>query len=486
MNKNGDSEDLEAATSPPCKSAAAVSPLGKSRYGRTRKPKISEDFCNIDDLFSDAAAVVTQKAPVKKLVLSSPKHIEIDSLFMPKQIQPLPKQQQVASQRTPLNLESPPKLVSVPLKERKFFKSNAETDTQSVNVTEVLKIIKSGPLESPPKPLIKPILRTYGNRRKLTSKNEVIVESFALPDNPIIPLKNNDLPAKTSKKTDLNLPNNSENKKLPIDIQDNNDSDNCTLNLNYSVVFDEMQIKAEECMVKNTIVKKAPSENDKIVSVNGLKERKRKKMSLETRKDNSELIHVKKKLKNCNTEANEKESSETNDVTKKESQERDKNKNEIAPQKLNKDEDFCVSSEKNNEQHQIGDSQEQEKIKNETAPPKINQSENISIPLEKSGVEATEVVEESKNETRVELKKQEKLVKKKKKIKVASPRVLRSSFSEAKLQESVDLIEDVEAISKNEVADTAVKSEAEIQQKQEKETKSENDENRKKLENQCE
>lgn len=290
MNKSSDSEGLEASPS-------SVSPLGKSRYGRTRKPKISEDFCNIDDLFSDTAPQKPQRS-VKKLVLSpiSTKALEIDSLFMPRQIQPLPKQ--ATLQRT-TPLEDLPKLVSVPLKERKFFKSNTDVDAGGVSVSEVLKIIKSDPLESPPKPVVKPILRTYGNKRKLTSKSDV-VESFALPDNPIVPLQSskNDVPVKLD--VDLSV-----SKQLPInsiDVQAN-DVNNCTLNLNYSVVFDEMQIKAEECMVKNTSVKKTnedieirtkKQEDPKMEFLNG----KRKKLSLNVSSE------ANKKSKIVNSEVN--------------------------------------------------------------------------------------------------------------------------------------------------------------------------------------
>lgn len=338
MNKSGDSDSLEAS---PSDGGVVLSPLGKSRYGRTRKPKISEDFCNIDDLFNDVAPQKQQqkaspKTPVKKQVVS-PKTVEIDSLFMPKQIQPLPKQ--ATPQRPPvdsLDLDLMPKMVSVPLKERKFFKSNTETESKSVDVTEVLKIIKNDPAEGAvdaPKPAVKPIVRTYGNKRRITNKCEV-VESFGLPDNPIVPLQadKDQTPATINKKVDTNVSN-----QLPtnnIDIQEN-DVSNCTLNLNYSVVFDEIQIKAEESIVKNTSVKKLQDDNesetvveqmsgnqqdkqviaDGVVTtpttnvekqveikkemVNGVKEKKRKKLSLIAKQESNKVsvVHTHKKAK---------------------------------------------------------------------------------------------------------------------------------------------------------------------------------------------
>lgn len=102
MNDNSET----AGTSTP-----EASPLGKSRYGRMRKPKISEDFCNIDDVFNDAAPPRGQRSPQKSPVhkaagksktaaVASPLPgkpvVVLESMFMPmpKQIQPLPKQVQ--------------------------------------------------------------------------------------------------------------------------------------------------------------------------------------------------------------------------------------------------------------------------------------------------------------------------------------------------------------------------------------------------------
>lgn len=305
MNKSSDSEGLEASPS-------TVSPLGKSRYGRTRKPKISDDFCNIDDLFSDTAPQSQQKN-VKTLLLSpiSTKSLEIDSLFMPKQIQPLPKQAVTVQRATPP--ADLPKLVSVPLRERKFFKSNADVDIGDVSVSEVLKIIKSDALESPPKPTVKPILRTYGNKRKLMSKGDV-VESFALPDNPIVPLESskNDVPVKFN----VDLPASTPLPINNIDVQ-TNDVNNCTLNLNYSVVFDEMQMKAEECIVKSTSVKKTNEEIDirtkkqedtkMAVVVNG----KRKKLTL---KEPLESLQPSKKSKILHSDSNVKQNQKSSDT----------------------------------------------------------------------------------------------------------------------------------------------------------------------------
>lgn len=339
MNKSGDSE-----TSGSEASFSGLSPLGKSRYGRTRKPKISEDFCNIDDLFNDSTPQKLQRSPQKSPVqkvagksVASPlsvKTVEIDSLFMPKQIQPLPKQ--ITPQRTHLDDIGVdiPKIVSVPLKERKFFKSNSEVSAgDGVDVTEVLKIIKSDHSESPidiPKPTTKSTLRTYGNKRKLTVKKEVI-ESFALPDNPIVP-------ASINKELDVDLPVSTEKKELPtnnIDIIQENDVNNCTLKLNYNVVFDQICIKADECMLKSTPLKTIHDEstthksaaklndNDSQNDIeeqkevaNGAKERKRKKMSLNI-SNVEEVAHASKKSKfNKTVSATKKEKNSINLIQK--------------------------------------------------------------------------------------------------------------------------------------------------------------------------
>lgn len=290
-------------------SGSEASPLGKSRYGRTRKPKISEDFCHIDDLFDDGKPQKTVKKTIASPVITTAaaaKTVEIDSLFMPKQIQPLPKQTTTTTtppQMDSLNVDLP-KMVSVPLKERKFFKSNSEVSSsgggggEGVDVNEVLKIIKSDHTESPldnPKPTVKPTLRTYGNKRKLITQKE-LVESFALPDNPIVPAEIDSNNLQTTVE-DEELPTNS------IDLKEN-DVSNCTLKLNYNVVFDEICIKADECMLKGTSVKKLHDEgggeagksDEKIEIKEEVKEKKRKKSSLNL-SDVKEVVHVNKKTK---------------------------------------------------------------------------------------------------------------------------------------------------------------------------------------------
>lgn len=218
--------------------SAILSPLGRSRYGRNRKPKISDDFCNIDDIFKDAPA---------RLASPKPKALEIDSLFMPKQIQPLPKSAPVQSPASEPKASPEAKVIKLPLKERKFFKKNDEEQEQ-IDLSQVMKIVNSGSSESP-KPSFKPVLRTYGNKRKLPSKSDV-VESFGLPDNPIVPVEGEVLGEK--------LVGNVKENGNSIDLQENN-VNNCTLNIKSYVVFDEIQMKAEECMVKNMSIRKVAS-----------------------------------------------------------------------------------------------------------------------------------------------------------------------------------------------------------------------------------
>lgn len=273
-----------------------VSPLGKSRYGRTRKPKISEDFCNIDDVFNEV------KSPPKS-GKNSPKKsgnnptVQLEKLFLPKRIEPLPKTAGSVKQSEPK--KTVVTNASSAVKERKFFKKlpennsntvlnnsesvveDSESDLQNndnvlstIDLTKVLKIIKSKTAELSPspetfKPLTKSVLRTYSNKRKSLPKPDVI-ESFGLPDNPIIPLNSpkTNVPIKLNKKLDVvESPNNDVNivdvsllekpwEISKIDLTEDNKND-CTIeNLSDEFgAFDEIRIKADESIVKNTSIR---------------------------------------------------------------------------------------------------------------------------------------------------------------------------------------------------------------------------------------
>lgn len=131
--------------------------MNTSRYGRTRKPKITEDYYNIEDIFG----------PYERIT-SSP------SRCMKK--------------KTKLELS--------PNKNKDSVNLNSDTSAVlSVNIpednnTEVTKVLKlvsttKSPEFSPVSPTSfasKPI-KTYTNKNKRTSEN--VVESFGLPDYPV-------------------------------------------------------------------------------------------------------------------------------------------------------------------------------------------------------------------------------------------------------------------------------------------------------------
>lgn len=315
MEPIGKPTEVASANSENIVDECTESPLGKSRYGRTRKPKISEDFCSIDEAFKDSKPA---KSPPKVYTKPSPKTTPvrkaassnaetkkqneptvcnsnlttaIDSLFMPKLILPLPK--------TPANAKVTPvlsstgknvKAIDPPLKERKFFKKTASVPTESsrnlpeaenlegdmptIDVTKVLKIIKSSSetpnLPDSAKPSVKPMLKTYGNKRKLAKTD--VIESFGLPDNPIIPLTatKSNIPTKVNKKLDIDVPSSNNvnigDINLPekpwemvnIDMQENSKNDCTIVNFDNNFdSFDTTHIKSKEIIVKSVSGKNA-------------------------------------------------------------------------------------------------------------------------------------------------------------------------------------------------------------------------------------
>jgi hypothetical protein len=195
MDTSGDQPGhTSAAATPP--TPEFLSPGGKSRYGRTRRPKISRDFYNIDDV------IIDDNPPRRQSPLKSPK------LKPPPKAPILPRELvfEIKDEFTKLddlgmkvannfktNLQ---RGLDDTIKERKFFKSLPENKLEVPNVVDVTKVFKL--ISKPPilevcetRTPAKTALKTYSNKRKHTTHDSdcFIVESFGLPDEPIIPVK---------------------------------------------------------------------------------------------------------------------------------------------------------------------------------------------------------------------------------------------------------------------------------------------------------
>ncbi|GJQ75891.1 putative histone-lysine N-methyltransferase [Trypoxylus dichotomus] len=220
-----------------------ISPLGISRYGRTRKPKISQDFCNIDDAIDDNTDEQFVKPPktptkivgktkavntnvtqvngvqvvVKDTVTKSrhrithkPQivHITGDSdmanASVNRQSANIQKSQKplkvsVEENKLPVNKsfsvtkENVSKIKDEKLSEElKPILSEEIFQTPSIDVAEVFKIISNKPndleVEKAVKNNSKGIIKTYTNKRKTFHRQSSLIESFGLPDEPIVPV----------------------------------------------------------------------------------------------------------------------------------------------------------------------------------------------------------------------------------------------------------------------------------------------------------
>ncbi|KAF5304180.1 hypothetical protein FQR65_LT08074 [Abscondita terminalis] len=201
-----------------------LSPLSKSRYGRTRKPKITEDFYNIDVIFEAAQKEFKRSPRSQQLVKSAKSKTLSPKKPMLATIKPEFKKHHNFQHITGDDLLSPPEPIRElshckelnPKAIHNFFKiesgmsilqnatvnndeskskilSNNLNNLEQVDVTQVLKIISAKsvdeniPIET--KVTTKPVLKTYTNKRKSYIKSGV-VESFGLPDTPIFPSEN--------------------------------------------------------------------------------------------------------------------------------------------------------------------------------------------------------------------------------------------------------------------------------------------------------
>lgn len=212
-----------------------ISPLGISRYGRTRKPKISLDFCDIDDAIDDPPEneeVKQIRSPTKfcskskigqtgingistptKDSINKPRithinnntevlHITGDSEINRENL----SKSQKNSKPHLGNINATPVIKNISVTKEKVLEikdkqlteklkpilSEEIFQTPSIDVAEVLKIIsnKSNDLEvdTIAKHNSKGTLKTYTNKKKSFQRPSSLIESFGLPDEPIVPI----------------------------------------------------------------------------------------------------------------------------------------------------------------------------------------------------------------------------------------------------------------------------------------------------------
>lgn len=148
-------------SSPKSENITTPSPNNTSRYGRARRPKITEDFYNTEDIFGPY-----ERIPCSPL-RSSPKKKPQIKLELPPN-----KSQEVVT----ISVDESTDITSV-------LSINIPED--SVEVSKVLKIVTNNSSSdfSPKSPTLfsKPV-KTYANRHKRNSDS--VYESFGLPDYP--------------------------------------------------------------------------------------------------------------------------------------------------------------------------------------------------------------------------------------------------------------------------------------------------------------
>lgn len=216
--------DKKLATSSDKSELALLSPARRSRYGRTQKPKITEDFYDIDVIFETShvkkscrlprgySAFKTGRSrntsPRKSRSVRVPfQHVTGDLVIADDAVQEdnidtdiKPIHDFFNSDSGMLSLQSPVKNVCQESKLKILQDAEKQKPEQlltedaikfeSEEVSQVLKIISVNPTEQldlDNSGGSKPKLKTYSNKRKKGDKNSV-VESFGLPDTSIFPL----------------------------------------------------------------------------------------------------------------------------------------------------------------------------------------------------------------------------------------------------------------------------------------------------------
>ncbi|KRT86397.1 PHD finger motif containing protein [Oryctes borbonicus] len=220
-----------------------ISPLGISRYGRTRKPKISQDFCSIDDAINDNTDedfVKPPKSPTKpvgkarnvstnitngvqfavkdtvtKTKPRTPHKPEIVHVTGDSDIDNVSIKRNANIQKSQKSLKESAKETRLPVnksfsvtkekvskikgekisEELKPILSEDIFQTPSIDVAEVFKIISNKPndleIDKSVKNNSKGAIKTYTNKRKSFQRQSSLIESFGLPDEPIVPVNSN-------------------------------------------------------------------------------------------------------------------------------------------------------------------------------------------------------------------------------------------------------------------------------------------------------
>lgn len=194
-----------------------LTPNIKSRYGRLRKPKVNNDFINYDPEIEEEAHIRKQESPNKKPIIeSSISPIIINKTKKHNDIMHIKKPNSINGTADSI-LEDFSDGFKDPINNnqgvRKFFKSpgkdfkaayiqntymnkgiltnykpkNGTENDDLLNVTEVLKIITT---KTTAEPVVateqsKRPLKTYSNKKKSNENSKV--ESFGLPDDPLLP-----------------------------------------------------------------------------------------------------------------------------------------------------------------------------------------------------------------------------------------------------------------------------------------------------------
>lgn len=234
-------------------SESIISPTNKSRYGRIHKPKVNNDFItfNMLDIKKTSKYERKSKSPGNKLKFNL-KQSTANTLTQTKEVRKFfktPTQGSKIQNMTKLYIS---KTQQQKLDDLNNFDNKSFNDVHdTVDVTEVLKIIstkKDQLVEM--KNSFKTNLKTYANKRKNWSKNE-IVESFGLPDEPIMPISNKLIKPKRISNLDITNSNDKNLLLMSCDYDVNLKKNYCDFlspekNLNDVLLINPFLIKKEQ------------------------------------------------------------------------------------------------------------------------------------------------------------------------------------------------------------------------------------------------
>ncbi|KAI4461952.1 set domain protein [Holotrichia oblita] len=195
----GSAEDT--VTSPTGKTKSEISPLGVSRYDDAIDDNTDADFVKPPKTLNKVivktkvinATAINGVTPLTKENLIKPKPRAVHNNNM--EIVHITGDSEVFDSKPSENvqkLQRIPKSENVKVPVLKPILSEEIFQTPSINVAEVFKIISNKPndfeLETSAKNNTKSILKTYTNKRKSFQRQSSLIESFGLPDEPIVPV----------------------------------------------------------------------------------------------------------------------------------------------------------------------------------------------------------------------------------------------------------------------------------------------------------